>query len=81
MIKLLFWIALIGGAIGYIAFLLKRRNLPSAPEQTAAEPRTFESVRCRQCGVYLPIEKSIQRDGEFFCSQEHAQKWLGKKAS
>lgn len=80
MIKLLFWIALIGGVIGYVAFRIKRRHLPS-PTMQAPEPRTFESVRCRVCGVYVPIEKSIQRDGEFFCSQEHAQKWLGKKAT
>jgi len=79
MIKLLFWLALIGGLIGYIAYRLRLRNHPK-PTRAPPQPHTFESVRCRQCGVYLPIEKSVQREGEFFCSWEHAQQWHDKKS-
>lgn len=74
MTKLLFWLILIGGLIGYILFRFRARRPSSAPP-TGPKPRTLESVRCRECGVFLPVEKSVQREGEFFCSWEHAQKW------
>lgn len=80
MIKLLFWLAMIAGIIGYIAYRLRARTRP-APTRASPQPQTFESVRCRQCGVYLPIEKAIQREDAFFCSWEHAQQWQNKKTS
>ncbi|MGC8698080.1 MAG: PP0621 family protein [Halothiobacillus sp.] len=71
--KLLFWVVVILGLAGYVAYRLRGRP---APKQNGRRPvQTLNSVRCAQCGVYLPVEQSVKRDGQSFCCWEHAQKW------
>ena len=77
--KLLFWLVLIIGFIGYVAYRLRGRP---APKRVTKQPvHTLKTVRCAQCGVFLPVEHSVQRDGQTFCSWEHAQQWHDKHPS
>jgi hypothetical protein len=34
--------------------------------------RLKPTVQCARCGTYLPRATAVQRDGAFYCSQEHA---------
>lgn len=68
-LRLLIAIALIA-----LAFYLIRRlriNKRIKPKQV----RQFEeTVSCKQCGLRLPKPEAIEKDGNFFCSKEHAEK-------
>ena len=33
------------------------------------------------CGVYIPKAEAVERDGEWFCSEECADKWHRKQAT
>jgi uncharacterized protein len=33
--------------------------------------REEDMVRCRHCGVHLPLGESVRADGHFYCSDEH----------
>ena len=71
--KLLFWVVVILGFVGYVAYRLRAR--PARKRVEAKPVHTLDSVRCAQCGVFLPVEQSVKRDGQSFCCWEHAQKW------
>jgi uncharacterized protein len=57
-------------AIGVIAFLLLRRYL--ARKDRGTPPAFVPMVSCMSCGLHLPRDAAIERDGRFFCSHEHA---------
>ncbi|MGE0860623.1 MAG: PP0621 family protein [Gammaproteobacteria bacterium] len=52
-----------------------------AMRRRAPPPRTVDAraVRCAHCQVYLPSQDAVLRDGEVFCSAEHAAR--GRRAS
>jgi hypothetical protein len=77
--KLLFWVVVILGFIGYVAYRLRGR--PAAKRVEGKPIHTLNSIRCAQCGVFLPVEQSVKRDGQTFCCWEHAQKWHDKHPS
>lgn len=42
------------------------------PRRTkAAETAGTDTVRCRQCGVFLPAHQAITQDGNTYCSPAH----------
>ena len=58
-------------AIGFIAFLLLRRWL--ARRTGPSQPSTYvPMVSCMSCGLHLPRDTAIERDGRYFCCREHA---------
>lgn len=57
-------------AIGVIAFLLLRR-LFARPDR-GTPPAFVSTVSCMSCGLHLPKDSAIERDGRYFCSREHA---------
>lgn len=73
MLKLLFWliIALIVG----LFFAIRQANRARAAQTEERETQALESVRCAQCGVFVPEAKGVRRDGQDFCSWEHAEQW------
>ncbi len=73
MLKLLFWlvVALIIG----LFFAIRNANRARAKQLEREQTRELESVRCAQCGVFIPEEKAVRRDGQDFCSREHAEQW------
>lgn len=52
-------------------------NKNKEPKETALLPDAAEEmVCCKHCGVHLPEEHSVAIDGNFFCSDDHHQKFL-----
>lgn len=75
--KLIFWLVVLFFA--GLFFLLKVRLRPPAGRRDEKNGRrsskTLQSVRCRECGVFVPEDQAVRRAGEDFCSWEHAEKW------
>jgi uncharacterized protein len=57
-------------AIGVIAFLIIRRFL-ARPDRTAP-PAFVPMVSCMTCGLHLPKQNAIEREGKHYCCREHA---------
>lgn len=82
--RILFWL----GLLVLIILALKKKmqppragsgssgypGSPAGPE--SAGPRNTESaetmVCCAHCQIYLPASEAVQRGGQVYCSQEHA---------
>lgn len=70
----LFIIALI---IFIIIYFFKRKSLPKNPlnsqkKSKNATSKTGEAmVKCKTCGVHLPISEALTRQDEYFCSAAH----------
>lgn len=73
MSKLLFWIVIILGIVGYAVYKRRARSPARLPGVKPLD--TLETVRCDECGVFTAKNKAVDRDGHTFCSWEHAQKW------
>lgn len=58
-------------AIGVIAYLLLRRWLARKTSPTQP-PAYAPMVNCVSCGLHLPRDTAIERDGRYYCSREHA---------
>ena len=73
--KLLFWIAVVIVVLFVIRLInhqkAKERQQPKAPEKPSID-KAEEMVRCSHCGVYLPRSDALLKDGQLWCSQEHA---------
>lgn len=79
MSKLLFWIVIILGIVGYAVY---KRRARSAPQLPGVKPLdTLETVRCAECGVFTAKNRAVERDGHSFCSWEHAQAWHDRHSS
>lgn len=74
MLKLLLWL-IVALVIGLFFAIRKANRLRVEQQDDAPETRSLESVRCAQCGVFVPEDKAVRRDGQDFCSWEHAEVW------
>jgi len=58
--------------IGWFLFRLVRNWLKqSARIKKPADEKIDTMVRCSKCGVYSPKQNAIEKDGQFFCCEEH----------
>jgi len=76
--KLIFWLVVLffAGLFFLLKVRLREHGRQQDRKKTARGSRkTLESVRCRECGVFVPKDQAVRRDGEDFCSWEHAEKW------
>ena len=75
MLKLLFWLV-VALVIGLL-FAIRQANRLRAEQQAneSGQTRSLESVRCAQCGVFVPEDRAVRRDDRDFCSWEHAEEW------
>ena len=61
--------------IGLIIWLVYRMfyrllNKPKAQQKVKKQsPR--DMVKCAHCGIHIPSEEALERDGHFYCSPEH----------
>lgn len=74
MYKLLFWIVVIVGLGFYLRHRLRMRDRDQVSEERAP-PTAMKAVSCRHCGLHVPESEAVRRDGETFCSWEHADAW------
>jgi uncharacterized protein len=58
-------------ALGVIAFMLLRRFLARSAG-TPQAPTYAPMVSCMTCGLHLPRDSAVEREGRFYCSREHA---------
>lgn len=76
--KLLFWVVVIlAGMI--VARVLNYQKRNRARQEAADPARTVRHkaevmVPCGHCGVYQPESQALRRDGEYWCSTDHARK-------
>ena len=50
---------------------LLRNPTPSVTRQN--KPRVENMVACEKCGLHVPENEAVTRNGKFYCSEEHAQ--------
>lgn len=50
---------------------LLRSSSPAAAGKT--EPRVENMVACAKCGLHVPENEAVSRDGKFYCSEKHAR--------
>lgn len=82
--KLLFWIAVILVVLFAVRLINHQKSKaaradgqpPKAPQRPGLD-KAEEMVRCAHCGVYLPRSEALMKEGQLWCSQEHAS--LGVK--
>jgi uncharacterized protein len=60
-----------------IIYLFKRKALPKNPLDASrskknATSKTGEAmVKCKTCGVHLPISEALKKQEDYFCSSAH----------
>lgn len=62
---------LLGLAIAIAWHFIKRRLHRSDDSPTI--PHQGDMVRCQHCGLFLPRENALQRDGRYYCSAAHRE--------
>lgn len=59
-------------AVWLIYVLLRQyRRSMDAPDRGAARDKPQDMVCCAACGVHLPKSESVEKDGAYYCSEEH----------
>lgn len=46
------------------------KNAASSVKRAQQDGQT-KMVQCKTCQLHIPENEALQRDGEFYCSQEH----------
>lgn len=58
--------------VGWLIFRLVRNWLNRSPTiEKPTDEKIDTMVRCAECGVHLPRQNAIKKDGQFFCCEEH----------
>jgi uncharacterized protein len=79
--KILFWLGVFAAifiALKLIAVVQRKGTLkeppPEPPPETPRQaPKSLPSlVACQKCGLHLPRQDAIEKQGHYFCSMEHA---------
>ena len=61
--------------IGLIIYLLIQIIKRWAANKNSASSKIEEKkmVQCKVCHLHIPEEEALNKDGQFFCSQEHLE--------
>lgn len=58
--------------VGWLIFRLVRNWLNrKAQIQKPADEKIDTMVRCVECSVHIPKQNALEKNGEFFCCEEH----------
>jgi len=57
----------------YLVFQIFKRWAASK-SSTTSMPTETKMVQCKVCQLHIPENEALQRNGEFYCSQEHLEK-------
>ncbi len=56
----------------YLLIQIVKRWLANKNAQASSQQDKLKNmVRCKVCQLHIPEAEALQRDGDFFCSQEH----------
>jgi len=64
--KLLFF-----GLLCLVVYLLVKGGTRKSDPRRAADSPPVSMVACARCGLYLPLEESLERGGRRYCCREH----------
>jgi uncharacterized protein len=84
--KILFWLGVFAAVflvLKAVAVIQRKNTLNQTQKQTqkpgAAEPEPSEPpkslpslISCEKCGLHLPRQEAVLKQGHYFCSTEHA---------
>jgi uncharacterized protein len=56
-----------------IWWILRLLRGPSASMAGKSGPRVENMVACARCGLHIPENEAVSRQGRFYCSEEHAR--------
>jgi len=65
---------IIFGLIFWLLYRTVQRLLNKPEEQPTQQPRRVKStdmVRCAHCGIHIPKNEALHRDGRDYCSEAH----------
>jgi uncharacterized protein len=62
--------------IGLIIWFLYRAfqrmlEKPRTSEKTKRPTTSRDMVKCAHCGIHIPRDEALEREGELYCSTEH----------
>ena len=58
----------------YLVFQIFKRWAANKSSTTSKSlPKETKMVRCKVCQLHIPENEALQRNGEFYCSQEHLE--------
>lgn len=62
--------------IALIVYLLIQifKRWAANKSSTSEKLEEKQMVQCEICSLHIPEDEALQRDGKFFCSQEHLEK-------
>jgi uncharacterized protein len=64
------------GALVIVALIAKKMLAPKPRVEKKPSPKPLKDmVRCETCGLHLPIDESIKKDGLYFCSIDHRDQY------
>jgi uncharacterized protein len=53
-------------------YFIKRLLNPPSPKGRAQKPKQIETfVACHKCGLHIPQQEAIGKDGRYYCSESH----------
>jgi len=64
-------------AIWAIVMILRRqwssnnRNRSSATQSSKKKSDSQKTVKCKQCGLHIPLNEALRLEKNFFCSEFH----------
>ena len=59
--------------IGWAIYGLYRRWQSQLPKKTSTTDEKIDTmVKCENCGVHLPKQNAIEKNGQYYCCEEHA---------
>jgi len=56
-----------------IWWILRLLRSPSSVERKTGKPRAENMVACAKCGLHVPEQEAIIRNGIHYCSEDHAR--------
>ena len=65
-------IVLLALAVWLVFVLLRQyRRSMEAPDTDTTRDKPQDMVCCAACGVHLPKNESVEKDGAYYCCEEH----------
>jgi len=57
----------------YLVFHMFKRWAANKKQKKPTKVEHIKMVRCNVCQLHLPESDALQKDGQFYCSQEHLE--------